>query len=132
MTVVLNGIKNFLQLVNDNWTLIIVVCGLGVSVYKKAKSYVKLSNQQKIDLAWAKISETMLSMVSDAESNWEGWKEAGSIKRAEVIDRIFVEYPVLDKITTRDEVINRIDEMIDEALKEMRKIFQNNSETEGE
>lgn len=132
MTVVLNGVKNFLQLVNDNWTLIIVVCGLGVSVYKKAKSYIKLTNQQKIDLAWEKISKTMLSMVSDAESNWDDWKEAGSIKRAEVINRIFKEYPVLDKITTRDEVINRIDEMIDEALKEMRKIFQNNSEAEGE
>lgn len=122
----LNGVKNFLQLVNDNWTTIVVIIGLGIGVYRKVKNYLALSNDAKIELAWKSISETMLSMVSDAESNYLAWKEAGAIKRAEVINRIFTEYPILELVTDREEVLNRIDDMIDEALKEMRVIFEKN------
>lgn len=122
----LNGVKNFLQLVNDNWTTIVVIIGLGIGVYRKVKNYLALSNDAKIELAWKSISETMLSMVSDAESNYLAWKEAGAIKRAEVINRIFTEYPILELVTDREEVLNRIDDMIDDALKEMRVIFEKN------
>lgn len=122
----LNGVKNFLQLVNDNWTTIVVIIGLGIGVYKKVKNYLALSNDAKIELAWKSISETMLSMVSDAESNYLAWKEAGAIKRAEVINRIFTGYPILELVTDREEVLNRIDDMIDDALKEMRVIFEKN------
>lgn len=122
----LNGVKSFLQLVNDNWTTIVVIIGLGIGVYKKVKNYLALSNDAKIELAWKSISETMLSMVSDAESNYLAWKEAGAIKRAEVINRIFTEYPILELVTDREEVLNRIDGMIDDALKEMRVIFEKN------
>lgn len=122
----LNGVKNFLQLVNDNWTTIVVIIGLGIGVYRKVKNYMALSNDAKIELAWKSVSETMLSMVSDAESNYLAWKEAGAIKRAEVINRIFTEYPILELVTDRKEVLKRIDDMIDDALKEMRVIFEKN------
>lgn len=126
MVQVLEGIKNFLQLINDNWTLIVVIIGLLIALYRKIKSYLKKSNDEKIQLAWDTISKTMLAMVSEAESNYLGWKEAGSIKRAEVIDRIFVQFPILEMVTNRDEVIAKIDNLIDEALVTMREIFEKN------
>lgn len=126
----LEGVRNFLQLVNDNWTAIVVVVGLGIGVYRKVKNYVSLSNSQKVDLAWDMISETILSMVSDAESNYSDWKKAGSIKRAEVIDRIFAQYPILELVTDKTEVINRIDKMIDDALVTVSDIFEKNSVTD--
>lgn len=126
----LEGVRNFLQLVNDNWTTIVVVVGLGIGVYRKVKNYVSLSNSQKVDLAWDMISETILSMVSDAESNYSDWKKAGSIKRAEVIDRIFAQYPILELVTDKTEVINRIDKMIDDALVTVSDIFEKNSVTD--
>lgn len=130
MTVALNGIKNFLQLINDNWTLIIVVCGLGIGVYRKIKNYIALDNDKKIQLAWDTISDTMLVMVSDAENDYLGWKEAGAIKRAKVINRIFAEFPILEMITDRTKVIKKIDDLIDDALVTMREIFEKNQPKE--
>lgn len=124
---VLEGVRNFLQLVNDNWTTIVVIIGLGIGAYHKIKSYVSLSNKQKTDLAWDAISETILSMVSDAESNYSDWKKAGEIKRAEVIDRIFAQYPILELVTDKAEVIKRIDKLIDESLDTVNDIFKKNA-----
>lgn len=123
----LNGLKNFLNLINDNWTLIIVVIGLGIGLYKKIKDYISKSNDEKVKLAWDIISKTMLKRVSEAEKEYLNWKKVGSVKRQEVIDKIFKDYPILNTVTDRNEVIDIIDKMIDEALKEMRTIFEQNN-----
>ena len=123
----LNGLKNFLNLINDNWTLIVVVIGLGIGLYKKIKDYISKSNDEKVKLAWDIISKTMLKRVSEAEKEYLNWKKVGSVKRQEVIDKIFKDYPILNTVTDRNEVIGIIDKMIDEALKEMRTIFEQNN-----
>ena len=38
---ILIGIQNFLQIINDNWTTIIVIIGLIVAIVKKAKDYLE-------------------------------------------------------------------------------------------
>ena len=35
---ILNGIKNFLSLINDNWTTILVIVGLDLALWKKIES----------------------------------------------------------------------------------------------
>lgn len=127
---VLTGIKNFLQLVNDNWTVIIVIIGLLIAIGKKAKSYFAMSDDEKIAIAKKQIQETMLKMVSDAEEDYLEWIEAGSIKRSQVIEKIFLTYPVLSKVTNQEELVAWIDDTIDEALKTMRGIFAENTEQE--
>ena len=126
MEQVLVGIKNFLDLINQNWTLITVIIGLGILVFKKVKSYVSLSEQEKIDLALEQIRITALKMVTDAEKEYDKWVKAGSIKRAEVIEKIFKDYPILSKVTNQETLIKNIDNIIDEALNEMRKVFETN------
>ena len=121
---ILVGIKNFLDLINQNWTLITVIIGLGILVFKKVKSYVSLSEQEKIDLALEQIRITALKMVTDAEKEYDKWVKAGSIKRAEVIEKIFKDYPILSKVTNQETLIKNIDNIIDEALNEMRKVFE--------
>lgn len=123
---VLVGIKNFLDLINQNWILITVIIGLGILVFKKVKSYVSLSEQEKIDLALEQIRITALKMVTDAEKEYDKWVKAGSIKRAEVIEKIFKDYPILSKVTNQETLIKNIDNIIDEALNEMRKVFETN------
>ena len=123
---ILVGIKNFLDLINQNWTLITVIIGLGILVFKKVKRYASLSEQEKIDLALEQIRITALKMVTDAEKEYDKWVKAGSIKRAEVIDKIFKDYPILSKSTDKETLIKNIDDIIDEALKEMRKVFETN------
>ena len=45
---ILDGIKNFLNLINDNWTSIIVIIGLCVVIKNKASDYFKKSDDEKI------------------------------------------------------------------------------------
>ena len=132
MTQILVGLKNFLDLINQNWTLITVIIGLGILVFKKLKNYLSLSEQEKINLALKQIRITALKMVTDAEEEYDKWIKAGTIKRAEVIDVIFEKYPILNKVTDRDSLIKTLDDIIDEALVEMRKVIEENTKTESD
>ena len=123
---ILTGIQNFLEFVNENWTMIACIITLVIAIIKKAKSYFSLSVDEQIKIAKTQISEIMLRLVTEAECDYREWVKAGSIKRSQVIDEIFAMYPILSEITNQEEIIGWIDEMIDEALKEMRKIFEEN------
>lgn len=125
---VLTGIDNFLNFVNENWTMITSIITIGIIILKKAKSYLNLSKEEQIRIAKAQISEIMLMLVTDAECSYIKWQSAGAIKRSEVIDKVFAMYPVLSKMANQEEIIGFIDETIDEALKTMRKIFEENKE----
>jgi len=120
----LNGLQNFMQLINDNWTTIIVIIGLTLAVFKKTKSYFNKSGDEKIAIAKKQITETMLKMITDAETDYEDWNKAGSIKRSQVIKEIFKEYPVLSKVINQEEIIQFIDDAIDDSLKELRKTIE--------
>lgn len=124
----LDGVKNFLQFINDNWTSIIIIISLIIAIVQKAKSYLSKSNDEKIAAAKSQIKEVILKLISDAEVDYEDWNKAGSIKRAQVIQKIFTDYPVLSKVVNQEELIEWIDTMIDESLKELRKIVAQNQE----
>lgn len=120
----INGIKNFLELINNNWTTIMVVCGLCVSLYYKVMQFIKLSDDEKINQTKTIIKNVMLSLISDAELNYSEWNKSGAIKRAEVLNRIFTDYPILNKVTDKEKLISEIDSMLDDSLKEMRNIIK--------
>lgn len=124
----LDGVKNFLQFINDNWTSIIIIISLIIAIVQKTKSYLSKSNDEKIASAKSQIKEVILKLISDAEVDYEDWNKAGSIKRAQVIQKIFTDYPVLSKVANQEELIKWIDTMIDESLKELRKIVAQNQE----
>lgn len=130
MTIVLDGVYNFLTYVNDNWTMIAAIIVLVLAIYKKAKEFFSKSQEEQIAIAKAQIKEIMLRLVTEAECDYYEWIKSGEIKRAQVIDEIFAMYPILSKVTNQAEIIAWIDEAIDEALKTMRKIFEENKEAE--
>lgn len=123
---ILDGIKNFLEFINNNWTSIAVVIGLAIVVAKKAIAYFIKSDEEKIDIAQKQIKEIMLKLITDAEQDYDEWKLAGSIKRAQVIDEIFANYPILSKVTVQKELIKWIDDAIDDSLVTLRKIVEEN------
>lgn len=124
----LDGIKNFLQFVNDNWTTIIIIISLCIALYQKIKNYVSKSNDEKIAVAKKQVQEVILKLISDAEVDYNEWVKAGSIKRAQVIKKIFEDYPVLAKVTDQTALVAWIDETIDNALKTLREIVAMNKE----
>ena len=123
----MKSLVNFLQWLNDNWSAIIVIIGLIVALGMKIKSYLKLSNQEKIEIAYHAIKQRILTYVSDAEKDYEKYKKAGSIKRAEVIDKIYEEYPILNKVADQATVTAKLDELIDDALVDLRAVIEKNS-----
>lgn len=126
--IVLNGIKNFLTLINDNWTTIVVLLGLAITITQKVMDYFSKSNDEQIAVAKKHIQETMLKMIGDAEKDYEEWNQAGSLKRAQVIKQIFDENPILSKVVDQDDLIGWIDKAIDEALVTLREIVTNNKQ----
>lgn len=118
----LNGIKNLLLLVNESWAIIIVIIGLVFSISKKVKEYFSKSEEEQIAIIKKQIEETMLRLVTDAEKDYRQWMQAGEIKRSQVIEEIFLMYPILSKVTNQEELIQWIDNTINEALKTMRDV----------
>ena len=123
---ILNGIKNFLSFINDNWTTILVIVGLALALWKKIESYSKLSTDKKIETAKKQISENILKLITQAEKDYAEWEKAGSIKRSEVISEIYKEYPILAKVVNQEELVKWIDEQIDNALPTLREIIKQN------
>ncbi len=126
---ILDGIKNFLLFVNNHWTEIVVIIGLVIAVGRKIYAYALKSDDEKIKIAKEQLSQIMLKLVTNAEVNYGKWIEAGAVKRSEVISTIFQMFPILDKVTNQESLIAEIDEMIDDALKQMREIVSKNAET---
>lgn len=129
---ILNGIQNFLMLVNEHWTEIIVIIGLALALYKRVKGYLGKTNEEKIEIAKVQIKETVLRLVTDAEMDYKEWVKAGAVKRAQVVEEIFMMYPILAKVTNQKELVAWIDDIIDEALETMREIFAENESQEPE
>lgn len=124
--VILDGIKNFLMFINNHWTEIVVVAGLGLAAWKKIEAYLRKSDEEKIQIAKNQLRETILKFVTKAEVDYDDWVKAGAVKRAQVIDEIFEKYPILNRVTNQDTLISEIDALIDEALHELREILSKN------
>lgn len=122
----MEGLQKFLQILNDNWTSILVCAGLIVGIVKKTQDYMSKSQEEKIELAKKQIQTTILKMISDAEVDWQEWSKAGSIKRSQVIKQIYDGYPILTKVVDQDALIKYIDEQIDGALDTLREIVKTN------
>lgn len=123
----MTAFKNFLHIINDNWTTILVIIGLIISIVKKTMDYFSKTDEERIQIAKKQISESMLKMISDAEVNWNDWMGAGSIKRSEVIKRVFDEYPILSKVVEQEALIAWIDEQINTSLKTLREVVAEQS-----
>ena len=123
----MEGLQKFLQLLNDNWTSILVCIGLVIGIVKKTQDYMAKSQDEKIEIAKKQIQTTILKMISDAEVDWQEWSKAGSIKRAQVIKQIYEEYPILSKVVDQKALIEWIDEQIDSALDTLREIVKTNA-----
>lgn len=123
----LTGIQNFLQFINDNWTAIIIIIALGLSIALKIKNLFAKGKNGQIEIAKAQIKQIILKLITDAEIDYNDWAKSGSIKRAQVIQQIYTDYPILAKVTDQETLIAWIDAEINNSLKELRKIVAENA-----
>ena len=124
----MQGIQNFLQLLNDNWITILVCLGCVAGIVRKTVDFFSKSDDEKVKIAKSQIQEIILKMISDAECEWEDWNAAGSIKRSQVIEEIYRKYPILSKVRDQTALTEWIDNQIKESLKTLREIVATNTE----
>lgn len=134
----MNGIKNLLSWINENWASLVTIAALVFAIYKKAeKTVIDWKNQSEeekkaaeaIAIANAKkaLGSFILSWVARCEIEWnDKGSELGPIKRADVIDQIYTEYPVLLNVVNQEELLSYIDDLIDEALVTVRERVRKN------
>lgn len=125
----MTGLQNFLQLLNDNWTSILVCVGLIIGIVEETQEYLFKDQEEKVEIAKEQIQTTILKMISDAEVDWQEWSKSGSIKRSQVIKQIYDEYPILSKVLDQEALTEWIDEQIDSALDTLREIVKTNATT---
>lgn len=123
----LNGLKNFLQIINDNWTTILVIIGLLIGLWKKIENYISKSDEEKIEIAKKQIANAILEKITIAEQSYSEWSKAGQIKRSKVIAELYQEYPILSKVVDQAGLTAYIDKQIDESLKILRETLEKNN-----
>ena len=103
-----------------------VIIGLAVGICKKAKSYMNKSDEEKLNIAKKQIHEIALQLVTEAENDYDRWDKAGSIKRSQVVEKLYKNYPILSKIADQKELLDWIDCELDNALIELKEVINAN------
>lgn len=126
----LDGLKNFLHIIEANWTAILVCIGIIIGLVQRAKVFFKKSKEERIEIAKKQVRQTILEMVTKAEKDFADWNKAGEIKRSQVIKEIYDQYPILTKIIDQETVVAWIDEEINNSLKTLRAVVKENEKTD--
>ena len=120
----MEAIKNFVQFINDNWTLITAILAALAGIYAKFTAWRKKTKKQKIDSAIEAVRVSLLGLVTEAEQAYGAG--TGAIKRSHVYARIFEEHPVLAEALELDKLVDMLDGMLDENLAELNKTLADN------
>ena len=123
MSNVLNFIKDVLEAANNYWTLVVVIIGLSIALYEKIKKYLQTSKEEKIEMAKTALKENLLKYMADAEIEWSDYEKSGEIKRAQVISKIYEDYPILKEYLNQEELIKFIDSEIDKLKVTVDKVI---------
>lgn len=126
----LDGLKNFLHIIEANWTSILVCIGIIIGLVQRARVFFKKSKEERIEIAKKQVRQTILEMVTKAEKDFADWNKAGEIKRSQVIKEIYDQYPILTKIIDQETVVAWIDEEINNSLKTLRAVVKENEKTD--
>lgn len=131
---IMKGILHFLNWINENWTLIVLVISLILTLFFRIKiainRWFKMTDEEKqkdleeqIVKVRQAIANYILSLVATAEEDWKG-KGLGAIKRAQVIEMIYKDYPILLEVKDQCELMRFFDEHINLALETVREKLQ--------
>ena len=120
----MKAITNFLTFLNENWTLILVCLGAIAGIVAKTKNWMAKSQEEKKEAAIEAIRRSMLALVTEAEREYGSG--TGTVKRADVLARIFTQYPILAEVMDIEDTTEMLDEMIDEALVTLRALLEDN------
>nr|DAR94444.1 MAG TPA: hypothetical protein [Caudoviricetes sp.] len=122
----MTGLTNFVNLIQHNWTNIIVVLGVLAAIARTIVSYSTMTEEQRVQSALKVVSEELMKLMCQAEIQWKDYKQSGELKRSQVIKDIYNQFPFLSKYMDQDKLIKTIYEMIDKQMDNMNKLIEKN------
>lgn len=122
------AIENTIQFLEANWVNILFILVVAYIAIKRVISFVVLSKSEKIEIVLKMVKQELLTLMSEAEIDWKEFEKAGDAKRSQVITKIYDKFPILSKYVNQEELIERIDKLIDEEKVKLDKIMNNNKE----
>lgn len=134
----MNSLEKLLQFIVDNWSQIIVILTLILTIYNRGKKFIedwnKKTEEEKkeelnkaVESAKKSLSQYILILVSDAELDWQSFDgKLGQMKRAQVIEKIYEKYPILEQVEDKDALLKEIDKMIEKSLEIVREELKKN------
>ena len=120
------SLTNTFQFIESNWINILFVLVLLFVCIRKAASFFKMTKEQKIASVLRLIKEEILTYMTEAEIDWKEFSKAGEVKRAQVISKVYDKFPILAKCINQEELIDKIDAMIEEEKAKLDKLMENN------
>jgi hypothetical protein len=120
----MNGILNFLTWLSDNWTMVLMCVVIVISLAHRAKVFFSKSKEEQVKIALEQVRLGMLDLVTEAEKTYGSG--TGTLKRSQVIQKVFERYPILSKVTSVDSLTIQLDKMINDSLSDMRKLLESN------
>jgi hypothetical protein len=141
----MNSLQKTLQFIVDNWSQIIIILTLLLTIYTKLKKFIedwknkteaeKKAEAEKafnkaVETAKKALADYILILVSKAEIDWQSEDgKLGKTKRAQVIEEIYKKYPILEQVEDKKELLAYIDNLINEALKTVREELRQPAKT---
>ena len=120
------SLTNTFQFIETNWINILFVLVLLFVCIRKVASFFKMTKEQKIAAVLRLIKEEILTYMTEAEIDWKEFSKAGEVKRAQVISKVYDKFPILAKCINQEELIDKIDAMIEEEKAKLDKLMENN------
>lgn len=124
----MEGLKNILIWFNNNWSLFLLCAGLCVILRQRFRYWQSLSAEEKAAFARKRLQETILKYIADAEFEYSDFSKSGSLKRSEVISKIYEDYPIFSKLADQNDLLSWIDQLIDAALPTLREVVIHSNE----
>ena len=117
------SIENTLQFMENNWVNIVFILVVLYIAIKRVISFIKMSKAEKIEIVLKLVKEELLALMTEAEIDWKEFEKAGEVKRSQVIAKIYDKFPILAKYINQEELISKIDKMIEEEKVKLDKII---------
>lgn len=141
----MNSLTKLLQFIVDNWSQIIIIATLLLTIITKTEKFIKdwqaKTQEEKeaaakaafdkaVETAKKALADYILILVSKAEIDWKSQDgKLGATKRAQVIEEIYKKYPVLEQVQDKKELLDYIDKLINEALVTVREELRQPAKT---
>lgn len=121
--ILMAGFNNFIHLIQNQWTNIVVVIAIIATVIRTTLNYSALSQEQRVQSALKVINEELMKLMCQAEIQWKDYKKSGDLKRSQVIKDIYNQFPFLSKYMDQDALVKKIYEMIDKQMDNMNNLL---------